>query len=83
MDGEVITPDILTKLIDTSPAPDEISKVNAYEGDENLLSVADKYVKVMGSIPRIKFRLEAWDFTLKFESMMNQLQPVSNSVARQ
>jgi hypothetical protein len=50
VDESVITPEILSKLVTNAPTTDEIKLVSEYIGDDNALSIPDKFVKSVSSI---------------------------------
>ncbi len=75
LDLSVLDAETIVKLISIVPTEEEVSKNHEYDGEEDLLSIPDKFVRVMSSIPRLKRRLECWDFMLKFDSAVTSLLP--------
>jgi hypothetical protein len=75
LDTSKLSPEIIQKLIDNAPLPDEIEAQNMYEGDVQLLSKSDLFVRAVMKIPRLKKKLECWLFKLGFNKSVLAMKP--------
>jgi diaphanous 1 len=73
MDETMLNPDKLTALLKIIPTSDELSAVEAYDGDVALLAKTEKFFKTISSIPMCQKRLELFLFKQFYQEQMDDL----------
>ncbi|KAJ3060382.1 hypothetical protein HDU98_003626 [Podochytrium sp. JEL0797] len=71
----VLTMDNLTMLIQMVPTDSEIDLVNSFKGDVESLANAEKFLRTMSTIPRLKSRLECIIFEKRFVEEASEIKP--------
>lgn len=74
-DEETLSVDDLAMLVRTLPSPEEAERLRTFDGDLTKLAKPDSFLREMGTIPRIKERLEAMVFKQRFEMQIAELIP--------
>ncbi|KAG2373006.1 hypothetical protein C9374_012949 [Naegleria lovaniensis] len=67
--------EMLSKLLTNAPTEDEIQRLKDYEGDDNSLNAADRYLRELIKVPRLQSRLQCWIFKLKFPETKASVSP--------
>ena len=71
LDAEVLSVDAVTALQKCVPLPEEVELVNA--ADPATLGYAERFVLALGGVPRLKARLDAFQFKHGFNSALHRL----------
>ena len=73
LDLTILTAERTQALINLVPSKEEIDLVNSFDGDKNMLMETEKFFLTVGSIPRLKFRLEALLSSFNFDQTVEEL----------
>jgi len=74
-DSTKIGPDDLKNLHKNAPTPDEIETLKSYPDDPSTLGKPEQFLLAIMDIPRLTQKLEAFLFTQKFASQLEELKP--------
>ncbi|KAG2388025.1 hypothetical protein C9374_000875 [Naegleria lovaniensis] len=73
MDEEVLNAQVVDTLKDKMATTEELSLIEAYQGDADLLSPVDKFYLALREVPRLEGRLFCWAFRSKFQSEVSEV----------
>lgn len=70
MDEGVLKLNTIASLLEACPKEDELSILNAYEGDRSKLDLPEQFVLEMKNVPGFRIRLEAMQFYLTYKELI-------------
>ncbi|KAJ3083150.1 hypothetical protein HDU99_000452 [Rhizoclosmatium hyalinum] len=82
MTPEILTLDNLTILIQIVPTEAEMDMINAFKGDPNSLANGERFIREIGSIPRLKNRLESIIFQKRLQEEVVEIKSDLNCVSK-
>ncbi|RLN85900.1 hypothetical protein BBJ28_00002870 [Nothophytophthora sp. Chile5] len=80
MDADVITLDRVQGLIKILPTEEEIAAITGFHGDPTTLNGAERVLKELISVPRLKQRLAALESKHQFPSFVRDIQTKVNKI---
>ena len=72
-DTAVLKPDVVARLLDMVPTPEELQLVRAYEGDRTALGTVEQFFLAVADIPRYLQRLETLATLAQLEGAVTEL----------
>jgi hypothetical protein len=85
VDSKIVTEEWLESIYKTCPDPADYEAVCAFEGPESELMPSNRYVKLVGAIPRLSVRCQTIMYKLTFDALAQnlekeKLEPIYNTL---
>ena len=75
MDETAMSKNQINTLKSIVPTEEEVNLVSAFDGDASQLAEPDRFFYIMKDVSKIKERMEAWSFKLRYEDDLASLKP--------
>ena len=80
MDEQVIKPEQVNSLLQLFPSRRDIELLHAYQGEDTVLSVADRFVKELLLVPRVEQRMHCFMFKSELPTCLGDISANMHSI---